>query len=201
MGDRVSTTAHWAAPASTPAAQRFRLPRQLIPLYLVAPILTAPIFMPGIFEESWPERVLHLAGSYVPFLAIPAAIHLFYAHVVPRLFARLHVERGHLIVHALLSATVASVMALVIHPLHGLFYPRPAPLLPWVANCVVITWSFLLPALIVLEFRARTHAAERCLLEERQAALKAQIEAILSRTHPHFLFNSLNTIASLIPDD
>jgi sensor histidine kinase YesM len=65
----------------------------------------------------------------------------------------------------------------------------------------VITWAFLLPALVVIELRARAHAVERCLLEERQAALKAQIEAILSRTNPHFLFNSLNTIASLIPDD
>jgi sensor histidine kinase YesM len=53
----------------------------------------------------------------------------------------------------------------------------------------------------VLELRARAHAVERSLLEERQAALKAQIEAILSRTNPHFLFNALNTIASLIPDD
>jgi two-component system, LytTR family, sensor histidine kinase AlgZ len=200
MGDRVSITAHSASPASVPK-ERFRLPRQLIPLYLVAPILTAPIFMPGIFEESGPGLLVKIAGSYVPFLAIPAAIHPFYAHVVPRLFARLRLQKGHLVVHALLSAVVASVVALAIHPVHGLFYPQPAPLLAWIANCVVITWAFLLPALIVLELRARAHAVERCLLEERQAALKAQIEAILSRTNPHFLFNSLNTIASLIPDD
>ena len=179
----------------------FRLPRQLIPLYLVAPILTAPILLPGSFEEDAPTLLVRIAGSYVPFLAIPGALHPFYAHVVPRLFARLRIERGHLLLHAALSAVIASFMALVIHPVHAFFYPQPAPLFPWIATCVVITWSFLLPALIVLELRARAHAVERSLLEERQAALKAQIEAILSRTNPHFLFNALNTIASLIPDD
>ena len=85
------------------------------------------------------------------------------------------------------------------------FTPRFAEARPrfcsWIANCVVITWAFLLPALIVLELRARAHEVERCLLEERQAALKAQIEAISSRTNPHFLFNALNTVASLIHDD
>ena len=201
MGDRVSTTTRWAPPEGVADARDFRLPRQLIPLYLVAPILTAPIFLPGAFQESTGTLLIRIAGGYVPFLGIPAAIHPFYAHVVPRLFARLRIGRGHLVVHAALSAALASVVALLIHPVHALFYPQPAPLFPWIANCVVITWAFLLPALIVLELRARAHAVERCLLEERQAALKAQIEAILSRTNPHFLFNSLNTIASLIPDD
>jgi signal transduction histidine kinase len=168
---------------------------------LIAPFLTAPILLRGAFEADAATFLRYVAGSYVPFLGIPAALHPFYAHVVPRFFALLRIERGHLILHATLSAAVASVVSLVIHPVHALFYPQPAPLFPWIATCIVITWAFLLPALIVMELRARAHAVERCLLEERQAALKAQIEAILSRTQPHFLFNALNTIASLIPDD
>jgi two-component system sensor histidine kinase AlgZ len=66
---------------------------------------------------------------------------------------------------------------------------------------VIITWGFLLPLVAVEDLRARAEAVERSLLEQRAAALKAQIEAIQSRTNPHFLFNAINTIASLIHDD
>ncbi|MFO0571856.1 MAG: histidine kinase [Polyangiaceae bacterium] len=37
--------------------------------------------------------------------------------------------------------------------------------------------------------------------EARQLALAAQLQALQARTNPHFLFNSLNTVASLIPTD
>jgi two-component system sensor histidine kinase AlgZ len=100
-----------------------------------------------------------------------------------------------------MSAAVAIVVALIIRPLHGVFYPKPSPIVLWLATCVVITWAFVLPSLIVMDLRSRAHEAERQFLEEQKAALKAQIEAIQSRTNPHFLFNALNTIASLIPDE
>jgi two-component system sensor histidine kinase AlgZ len=186
---------------SPPRVLEYRLPKELGYLYLVAPILTAPLLMPGVFYMDLRTALLCIAGSYVPFLGIPAAIHSFYAWVVPRLFARLGIERGHLLVHAGMSAVVAVAMALLIHPLHGVFYPKPSPLGPWLATCVVITWSFVLPAVIVQTLRSRAHEAESRLLEEQKAALKAQIEAIQSRTNPHFLFNALNTIASLIPEE
>jgi two-component system sensor histidine kinase AlgZ len=186
---------------SAPHVLDFRLPKELAYLYLVAPILTAPLLMPGIFYADRETALLALAGSYVPFLGIPAAIHSFYAWVVPRLFQRLGLGRGHLLLHAVVSAVVAMVVAVLIRPLHGVFYPKPSPLGPWLATCVVITWAFVLPSLIVLDLRSRAHEAERRLLEEQKAALKAQIEAIQARTNPHFLFNALNTIASLIPEE
>jgi len=38
-------------------------------------------------------------------------------------------------------------------------------------------------------------------MAERQASLRAQLEALQARTNPHFFFNSINTVASLITDD
>jgi two-component system sensor histidine kinase AlgZ len=76
--------------------------------------------------------------------------------------------------------------------------PDPAHL---AFNCVTLTWAFVLPALIVQALRDRAELGERRLSEQRQAALKAQLEAIQARTNPHFMFNAMNTIASLVKDD
>ena len=47
----------------------------------------------------------------------------------------------------------------------------------------------------------RTREVERRAEEAQQAALRARLEALQARTNPHFLFNSLNTVASLIVED
>lgn len=51
--------------------------------------------------------------------------------------------------------------------------------------------------------RMRRNAAEAELRAERlqRQALRAELEALQSRVHPHFLFNALNTIAALIGED
>lgn len=51
------------------------------------------------------------------------------------------------------------------------------------------------------ELSARARAHERKATEARVALLRAELSALQARTDPHFLFNSLNTVAALIPDD
>jgi sensor histidine kinase YesM len=48
-----------------------------------------------------------------------------------------------------------------------------------------------------LELRTRQLEEERA----RKLAAEAQLSALEARIHPHFLFNTLNSIASLIPED
>jgi two-component system sensor histidine kinase AlgZ len=50
-------------------------------------------------------------------------------------------------------------------------------------------------------FRDRIRDTELRELRARHDALAAQIEALQARIEPHFLFNSLNTVASLIEED
>jgi two-component system sensor histidine kinase AlgZ len=64
-----------------------------------------------------------------------------------------------------------------------------------------MTALFLFPALLAQSLRNRARAAERLVMEQRQAALEAQLETLRARTNPHFFFNSVNTVASLIADD
>jgi two-component system, LytTR family, sensor histidine kinase AlgZ len=51
------------------------------------------------------------------------------------------------------------------------------------------------------ERRAAAARLERQAASARLAALRAELTALQARTDPHFLFNSLNAVASLIPDD
>jgi hypothetical protein len=49
--------------------------------------------------------------------------------------------------------------------------------------------------------RDRTRQLELREEQSRRQALRAQYEALQARTHPHFLYNSLNTVAGLIEED
>jgi signal transduction histidine kinase len=72
---------------------------------------------------------------------------------------------------------------------------------------LVITAIGTLGALSVGTLYARLDDARRALEEQRLAKLraeglaeKARLAALEARLHPHFLFNTLNTIAALIPE-
>jgi two-component system sensor histidine kinase AlgZ len=61
---------------------------------------------------------------------------------------------------------------------------------------VAVTVSVRLDAL-----RARATHLEISEAEAQRALLRAQLEALQARVNPHFLFNSLNTVAALIGED
>jgi two-component system sensor histidine kinase AlgZ len=177
------------------------LPRELIYFYLVAPVLMAPVFRRDIFEHQARDILTQIAGNYVPFVAIPLALHAVYRFVVPRVPLPPLALWRRLAVHAGLSAVVASIVAVAMHRPFLIVSAGRTPLTGFAASCVILTWMFILPTLVVQELRDRTSAMERRLSAERQATLRAQLDAIQSRTNPHFLFNALNTIASLVRDD
>lgn len=65
---------------------------------------------------------------------------------------------------------------------------------------------FALGALFFASLRSRLHLAEEQLLNQeiatersRKLLAEARLQLLESRIHPHFLFNTLNTISSLIP--
>lgn len=73
-------------------------------------------------------------------------------------------------------------------------------------------WNVLRVALVVSaviaanavafeKLRERARNTELQAQRARQEALKARLEALQARTNPHFLFNSLNTVAGLIEED
>ncbi|HEX4422341.1 MAG TPA: histidine kinase [Kofleriaceae bacterium] len=178
-----------------------RLPRELGWLYLIAPILSAPLLVRGLFELPWPAVARHIAAMYIPFTAIPLACHALYETRVPRWIARLRHRPLRFAVHAGVTTVIALVTGTAIHPLNAVCSDEPTPLVGFLIVSVVITWAFVLPALLVQELKGRAQAAEAVERAQRQAALEAQLQALQARTNPHFFFNSINTVASLIPED
>ena len=75
-------------------------------------------------------------------------------------------------------------------------------------NAIITTLTFGLAISAYEMMRSRLEAAtlavrtkERDEAEARHAAVEAQLASLESRVQPHFLFNTLNSIASLIPSD
>jgi signal transduction histidine kinase len=74
---------------------------------------------------------------------------------------------------------------------------------PWFSRTAV--WIVALPVSVVMYFlgrlkeRAELHRTQRHELEAQRE--EAKLAALLARTHPHFLFNSLNSIAALVDED
>lgn len=182
-----------------------RLPRELGWLYLVAPVITAPLVGHEVFalpSMPWPEALRWIAAIYLPFIAIPLGCHALYETSMPRSIARLRHRSMRFATHALVTTIVAVLVGMAILPaLDALTGTHQHGLLGFLARCVVITWAFVLPALLIQELRARADQIERAAREQRQLALEAQLQALQARTNPHFFFNSINTVACLIPEN
>jgi two-component system sensor histidine kinase AlgZ len=185
----------------TEPGETLRLPRALAWLYLIAPLLTAPLLIDDLLQRPWTEVVRELAANYIPFLTIPLACHALYETLVPRWIARVRARVLRYAVHAAVVTVVALIVGTAIWPLVLMLCDSRKPLPGFLLVCVVITSAFVLPALFIEELRARAEKVERAERAQRQLALEAQLQALQARTNPHFFFNSINTVACLIPED
>lgn len=177
------------------------LPRELIWVYLVAPVLVTPVIIDDLFDKPAANIVRELLASYVPFLLIPLALHALYRYAMPRLLPRIPRRAVRVLVQWAAITAIAAASAYLLIPLYRMISGRGASLRGFVINCIVIAWVTMLPALVFQRLRRHARQVERRAQEERRAALEAQLQALQARTNPHFLFNSINTVASLIPDD
>lgn len=177
------------------------LPWRLFYAYLIGPLVTAPILIDGFFTLRVGRALPCIAALYVPFLSLPLSIHTLYAGFLPRLLrtARGSLHRGAL--HGVVVTGGAIAVALLIRPLHDRLAGKTSPVLDWVWTCVALTWAFTLPAIMAHGLRLRRDEAERRAQAEVEARLSAELAALQARVSPHFLFNCINTVASLIADD
>lgn len=183
-----------------PGEQRL-LPREMVWLYLLAPLAAAPLLVDGLLSMPWKDALRQLASTCIPFASLSLTFHLLYLHVMPGLVRRTRSRTGELVLHLATIAGVSVAVAALVHPVHEWVCLHSTPLLDFSVVCTIISGVFVLPALSIQRLRNRALAVERQAQAERQAALRAQLDALQARTHPHFLFNSLNLVASLISED
>ena len=177
------------------------LPAELVWLSALGPPVCSVLIDRSMLWSPWAVALRHIAANYIPFVAAPLTFQLLYRFVMPRLLARVQSRAGRILLHSSVVTVAAALVAQAILPLHRWAIQKNDQRLEFTLICVVLSWLFLFPALLVQSWRRRTRAMELAMMAERQVALQAQLSALQARTNPHFFFNSVNTVASLIPDD
>lgn len=175
--------------------------REMLWLYPVGPWIVAPLMVHDFFSLSLRQALLSVAGFYIPFVGFPAALHLAYAGLWPRRWDGLQRVGPRLLAHAAFTAMVIIPTALLLYPLKCLTTDAVLTRLHFVWTSLAISWCFVLPAALVQRLRQQRAEAEHRALEERRSRLSAQLQALQARLNPHFLFNSLNSVACLVSED
>lgn len=136
-------------------------------------------------------------------LSFCAVVTLAMTAVLYRLRHLTFVQKAQL---CLVMATGAAPLFCVVdHLIHAAFvYPEPVPTdLEYVAYSMIeglslfFGWSCLSLAML---YNADVRDRERLLAAAREEALAAQMRALRYQVNPHFLFNTLNSVAGLIEE-
>jgi sensor histidine kinase YesM len=156
------------------------------------------------WERFW--RGLAISAIYATSIGTLATL------VIPRLLARFATSRvtwaihlgGLVVVIAAAIALGTAVLILVGLADPGEYLPPsrwPAFALPTIlaVSLGISLYEGLRAELETTRFNLRTKERDEALA--RQAAAEARLASLQSRVEPHFLFNTLNSIASLIHDD
>lgn len=171
------------------------------PIFAIPAVLTGLFFSFGWF--SW--RVIPIAFAMNLFVTVCVGGGIVLSHML--VAKRLRRIRPVWLAHTIgVAVTIAGVVIGVELALQGIEL-----LSPWI-EMHTSRASFLGVGLVItavmwtIEFvyeRLRERARRVELREQRaqQQALRAQFEALQARTNPHFLYNSLNTVAGLIEED
>src|SRR5690349_9533959 len=94
------------------------LPLEMIWLYFVAPLATAPLLDKDFFTLPLAKSLHHVAAGYPIFFTLALALHSLYIWVMPGLVRRLRTPLARGVLHLAVGSGVPLVMViLVIHPL------------------------------------------------------------------------------------
>jgi len=148
------------------------LPRQ----YLVTALVTLAIGLP-----TW------LGWRYV----VPPLVHAYPGPLTLALAGG-----AVIVVGVLLGTAITASLMTVLGYTTGPFF---LPLVLRIGFVVAIAVSAVL--VFVHRVLGEAHARRLEAEEARRREVEARLEALRSRTNPHFLFNALNTIAGLVHDD
>jgi len=185
-------------------------------LDIQAPMAASVIVPTVISGLTWrtPLRTA-LAGFAVTFLfssCIGLPIGLVMPHVAPLIWSRLRFPwtwaaiAGTMVTLAMVGSSIAITVLTVVG------YLPPGRFLEWffgslkVVTLVTLTIGLFITVYETMETQLREatvalRTKERDEAEARRLAAEAQLASIESRVQPHFLFNTLNSIAALVHDD
>ncbi len=178
------------------------IPHWAVWFYVLSPPMLALLLHPEMVDQAPTIVARRLTASWVHTVAIGASLHALYAWVVPRVIR--NVRRGglRLLIH-IASILVGTALGLAVSAPMAYLLSQWVPLLPWweLYTSLVIASCWVLAMVSYQRLRSHARKVERRAQLAQQAALRARLASLMARTNPHFLFNSLNTVAGLIGED
>ena len=178
---------------------------------VAAAAFVAVAFIGVGFSTPWRQAAEALGVAFLFSFTIGTLCAVFIPRISQRLWQyRFPVNWLLLIASLFAFAMVGSTITVGI--LTGIGYIPPSQFAGWLLGsaryAIITTLTFGLSVSLYEFMRARVDAAELAVrtkerdeAEARRAALEAKLASLESRVQPHFLFNTLNSIASLIPTD
>ena len=178
---------------------------------IAATVFVAVAFFGVGFGLPWRGAPEALGVAFLFSLTIGTLCAVFIPRLSPRLW-RYRFPINWLLLITCLFAFAMAGSTITIGILAGIGYVPAGQFARWLANsaryAIVTTLTFGVAISAYELMRSRLEAAtlvvrtkERDEAEARRAAIEAQLASLESRVQPHFLFNTLNSIASLIPTD
>ncbi len=194
----MSASNHLSVPAP---GQAPLLPRELPWLCVFAPVPAAFLMIYDLTSMPLEVAARKIGAMYVPFIVNSAVLFALYTWVMPRLIARFTGAGARRGVHVAVVTVTAAVLSQLTWSAHCAMCGFEVPRWSFGISNVIVSYVMVFPAMLVQSARVRAATVEQFATAQRQAALRSQLEALQARTNPHFFFNSINTVASLIPDD
>jgi two-component system sensor histidine kinase AlgZ len=178
------------------------IPHWAVWFYVLSPPMLALLLHPEMVEQAPATIARRLSASWVHTVAIGASLHALYAWVVPRVIKNVQRRGLRLLIHfafILLGTALGLAFSAPIAYLLSQWVPE----LPWweLYTSLVIASCWVLAMVSYQRMRSHAREVERRAQLAQQAALRARLASLMARTNPHFLFNSLNTVAGLIGED
>jgi signal transduction histidine kinase len=170
---------------------------------------TVQVYLLGVVRGETPKMVGHLfvlnmVYWYVPALLAPVIMALALRVQPGRVswLVAIVVHIGGALAYALLhTAALLGTRSLLMPPIpRGTWYAARVEFLTQL-DWLLMSYLFLVGLALVLAYRreAESRALAAARLETR--LVEAQLQALQRQLHPHFLFNTLNTISGLMRTD
>jgi sensor histidine kinase YesM len=192
---------------------RVRFWAGIVAVCAAASVLAQVAFGGVSWQTPWLRVVSQSFSSFLFSFCCSAMCIVALPRLAPKILRGFAAPFSWAIITGLLAvlAAAGSLIAMLIFSMMGLVPPR-AILRVWIGEplkiSVITTLLFGMFFTVVGQLRARLDAArlalrtkERDEAEARRLAAEAQLASIESRVQPHFLFNTLNSIAALVHDD
>lgn len=170
------------------------------------------LFYGSFGHTGWLDVAANVGAAVLFSALIGVPMQLVLPRLAPTIFRKTQAPVSWLLLIAVMMAIAAAGSAVGIAMLVGVGLLPGAEALTFFGNALrvslAITLTFGIGITLYQRMRHRADAAELALrtkerdeAEARRAAADARLASLESHVQPHFLFNTLNSIAALIPDD